>query len=404
METLRSPVAMISYSWKDDAAAELLHDELTLRCFHVIHDRHTFADGSRVPTNMERGVADCDVFVAYLTPHSLYLDAPPDAARPALEQELIPALQRRRASLGSGEERPIVIPLSHGLGDRTAASDKIRKLTGEHVNSLWSYWLDQDEARITQPEAAEVASRCLHAFLSAQPLIPPVNLNVATRGSSPMFDRLTIDGTRLFGEERKPGFPEAWTRFVAALSSVERQLKSVYGGGKIRVNLACHLSAAIATGRHFHQASGWSPEFATRHGFATPSPGKETAELMGALDRYGASGDLIVDIDLIGHDVADRASELARYLDAGGRLSLYRTGHADLSPQEISQLARCVAERIRDGHAKLRPAVIHVALSAPAAFAGLLGHHLSALQADIVSYELGSEGYVETVRVPCTAP
>jgi len=43
-------------------------------------------------------------------------------------------------------------------------------------------------------------------------------------------------------------------------------------------------------------------------------------------------------------------------------------------------------------------------MAAPAAFAGLLGHHLSALQADIIGYELGSEGYVPTVMVPGITP
>jgi hypothetical protein len=40
---MNSPVAMISYSWSDEDAAELLHDELAIRGFEVVHDRHSFA-------------------------------------------------------------------------------------------------------------------------------------------------------------------------------------------------------------------------------------------------------------------------------------------------------------------------------------------------------------------------
>ena len=70
---MKSPVAMISYSRIDAAAAELLHDELALRRFDVVHDRYSFTEGSRIPADMTTGVETCDLFVPYLTPSSLYL-------------------------------------------------------------------------------------------------------------------------------------------------------------------------------------------------------------------------------------------------------------------------------------------------------------------------------------------
>src|SRR5690554_2352853 len=94
-----SPLAMISYSWKDASSAELLHDELALRAFRVLHDRYSFTEGSRISSNMATAVEDCDVFIAYLTPHSLYFDAKPSDPRPALVGELRPALERRRRNL-----------------------------------------------------------------------------------------------------------------------------------------------------------------------------------------------------------------------------------------------------------------------------------------------------------------
>ena len=403
---MRSPVAMISYSSKDGDAAELIHDELALRCFEVIHDRHSFQDGGRVPASMERGVERCDVFVGYLTPHSLYLNAASRSPRPALEQELIPALQRRRASLGSGtRERPIVILVSHGLGNRATAGETVRRLTGEPADTLWSLSIDQDTDHITQPEAAELANRALQAFLATEPTGTAVTLSVTTRGTRPEPRRFTIDGTRLFGGERRPGDPANWTRFVTAANCVEQTLKASCGPGTVRIDAACHLSAALAVGRVFHQASGWSPAFSTRHGHATPSSMGRTARLRGDLDPYEASGDVIVDIDLIGHDVADRASRLATAMPrGGGRLSLSRSDAGDLSPTEISDLARGVADKIRSAHARLKPSTIHLMMAVPAAFAGLLGHHLSALQADIVAYELGDDSYAPAVTLRRTTP
>ena len=146
-----SPVAMISYSWNDSDAADLIHDEFALHGFSVLHDRHSFTDGSRIPANMNSGVERCDVFVAYLTRHSLYLDKQADQPRPAVVGELLPALQRRRRNLTPGTvDTPIVLPLAHGLGDRNEVAEIVREITGEDISSLWTGWLDQTTPHITQ--------------------------------------------------------------------------------------------------------------------------------------------------------------------------------------------------------------------------------------------------------------
>jgi len=401
-----SPVAMISYSSADQEAAELLHDELALRCFRVIHDGHTFTDGSRIQTDMAEGVESCDVFVAYLTPNSLYLDRHPDQPRPALVGELLPALRRRRTSLGDGKGgKPIIILLLHGLGDRQAASETIRQLTGERVDSIWSTWLDQDTDHITQAEAADVAESALRALLERDGQVQPIELFVATRGTGPPSRRFTIDGARLFGGDRRPGDPSNWARLAAAVQSVRRHMEAVAGGGPLRIELACHLSAALATGRTFHQATRWKPTFVTRHGEATPATHSNGGDLKGDFERHAESGDLIVDVDLLGHNVSALTDETAgRLPPAGGRISLRRAGSGDLSAEEISQLARTTADRIRKGHATLRPNRIHLAMSAPAAYAGLLGHHLTALEADIVTYELAGGAYTVAMTVRGATP
>src|SRR5690606_25840582 len=148
-------------------------------------------------------------------------------------------------------------PLSHGLGDRATASETVHRLTGERLDSLWTMWLDQTTRHITQPEAAEAATGALRAFLAREAQSSPVDPCIATRGSAPPPRRFTVDGTRLLGGARRPGDAEAWARFAGALSSVQHHLRAVSGGGPIRIHLACHLTAALATGRVFHQATGW---------------------------------------------------------------------------------------------------------------------------------------------------
>ena len=400
------PTAMISYSWADAIAAELLHDEFALRGFQLIHDRYTFTEGSRIPANMADAVETCDVFVAFLTPHSLYLDRPADQPRPALAGELLPALRRRRRNLNSGAlDIPIVIPLAHGLGDRYEAAETIRRHTGEDVASLWTTWLDQSTPGVTQPEAASVADRAFKAFHCAESTPAVTELHIATRGTTPPARYLTLDATRLLGGNRQAGQPTDWERFLAALQHVLATLDSLNRNSEIRVDLRCHISAALATGRLLHQATRWSPVFATRHGDINPATSDAGHRLSGDFDQYKESGDIIIDIDLLGHDVAAKTDELAsRIPPVGGRISLTRLDTTDLSPEQIASLARWTATIIRSAHATAHPNTIHFAQAVPAAFAALLGHHLTALSANLTSYELNDDCYTPVLTIPSTTP
>ena len=159
---------MISYQWTDSAAAELLHEELALRGLVVYHDRCTFPAGSRIGTNMDVAVASSDGFVAYLTPHSLYEDARAGTARPAIDSEFKPAMDRFAKSRARGEAaRPVIIPLTHGLGDpRNEAPERVRRATGKDISTLWSpVVLDQDTDSITESEAAAVGKSLLAGLL-----------------------------------------------------------------------------------------------------------------------------------------------------------------------------------------------------------------------------------------------
>jgi hypothetical protein len=114
--------------------------------------------------------ANCDGFVAYLTPHSLYESSPAGSPRPAIDGEFKPAMDRLARSQANdrGSRRPVIIPLTHGLGDpRTQAPERVRKATGKDISSLWTpVTLDQSTTSITGPEAAAVARALLEALLA----------------------------------------------------------------------------------------------------------------------------------------------------------------------------------------------------------------------------------------------
>lgn len=319
------PIAMISYSWKDSVAAERLHDEFAMRGFRVVHDKYSFTDGSRVPSNMAEAVQACDVFVLYLTRASLYLDGAP-VERPALKGEFLPAMQRRRRNLGTGKDYPIVRPLAHGLGDRAESAEVVHSITGEHIGSLWGpTWLDQSSTEISQEEAASVAEGALRAVLTRDQQNGPLTVAVATRGNAPAGVGFTLDATRLLGGERRAGEPADWVRFFSALGSIVRGLELVGPPRTIRLDPRCHLSAAVATGRCFHQASGWSVVVPTRHGDVQPASVGDASLIAGGFDPLGESGDLVVDIDLLGHNVGALTTSLMTGLPGvAGRLSLSR--------------------------------------------------------------------------------
>ena len=90
---------------------------------------------------------------------------------------------------------------------------------------------------------------------------------------------------------------------------------------------------------------------------------------------------------------------LAQGLKLGGRMSLRRTSTDDLTPDNIAQTARHVADQVRTADATLRPSRIHLAMSTPAAFAVLLGHHMTALRSDIITYEEDGSGYTEALTI-----
>lgn len=405
---------MISYQWTDGDAAELLHDELALRGLTVFHDRCTFPSGSRIGQNMDHAVATCDGFVAYLTPNSLYESHPAASPRPALDGEFKPAMDRFARSGASGAKlrRPIIIPLVHGLGDpRTEAPERVRKATGKDISTLWiPATLDQGTPSITQPEAATVSGGLLGALL--QPgadthALGPIELVATTRGGGQPSGFLSVDGTHLLGgDTNRGGDPRDWQRYLVGIRDLQIVLARWTQRREVTLRIRSHLSAAIGFGRVFNQAAGWQITVHGRHGPVGIADCDGHPELRLALDKGSTSGDMSVEIDLLGVKVSDLASDILSQLPqpASNRLCIWREGsNRDLLPDDISSMTIGAANAIRDAVFGIRPARVHLFCASPAEFAVHLGHQLTSLHADLHLYERDGHRYLPSLVIPAAA-
>ena len=350
---------------------------------------------------MRQSVNDCDVFVPLLTKHSLYLDQASDQPQPAV-QELKKAFRRERLEINS-KDRLIIVPVSCGLGDRESVARIVREATGEDLLGLWTVPPSHDTSMLSQEDAREVAEETLRAYMGRLEIGPPVSMAVGTRGSGRSSRPVVVDGRRILGgRHRRPGSRHNWRRFHMALDFVVAQLEEVGLAGDVDLELSCHLSAAFATGRVFHQASRWRPVFRSAHSLDRLVPTREGSGsgLVGGLEPLREQGVLVVDVDLIGHDVDQGVGELIRTmgpLGARGHWTV-KCGR-QVSSDEMAKWAQWIGHCIRRARAEVRPSEIHVVLASPVEFAAALGHHMTALEADIVLYEY-SGGYRPVLRLP----
>jgi hypothetical protein len=404
---------MVSYQWADSDAAELIHEELSLRGLTVFHDRCSFPAGSRIGQTMEDAVAICDGFVAYLTPNSLYELAPAGVARPALDAEFKPAMDRAERSRADGGalRRPVVIPLAHGLGDpRTEAPARVWAASGKDISSLWTpVTIDQSNPAITQAEAAAVADELIGALLcrGEGSQAGPIEMAVTSRGTGQPAAFLSVDATSLVGgTENRPGAMVDWERYLAGLQSLQRALAAWTTGRELSLRVRTHLTGAIALGRIFHQAGGWHPTVRGRHGDVAPTDSGVHPDLRVAFDKGFSGGALSIDLDLLGVKMGDLSSKALSTIamPVTSRLAIWRDpSQGDLGPEDIAKMAQCTADAFRDAVYSVRPAQVHVFCAAPVEFGVLLGHRLTSMHTDIHLYERDAARYVPSLVIPAAA-
>ena len=389
--------AMVSYQSADYDAAELLHQELALRGFVVVHDHCSFTGGARIAQEMEVGVQSCDVFVAYLTRNSLYLDAEPSSPRPAMESEFIPAMQRRRRTVSASEcRRLVVLPIAKGLGSRSDASDAVYKRTGEAIGSLWVRGSNPSEPSLGVSEAASIAEEALSATLAPEELsVPaPLTMSFSTRGDGQAPRFLTLDGTPLVGGDRRAGSQEDWGRILNALRSVERILARRQPRD-IDLVAKAHISGGLAFGRIFSQAGGWRISVRGRHGSVSASTLGRSGLLNSTVDPQDRGRDVSCEISLVGQPVFDMARETirSRSLELAERVQLSARAPGEFDSETSSLIAAEAASILRERIAAVRPPRVHLFCASPVEVAVLIGHRLTSLNADLHLYEREGNEY-----------
>jgi hypothetical protein len=400
---MTTPLVMVSYSWDDADAGELLHEELAMRGVAVAHDCCTFPTGTRIAALMRDAADTCDGYVAYLTPSSLYEGRPP-GPRPVIEDELLPVMDRL-----THEDPPIIVALVHGLGDpRTDAVERVRRATGRDIGSLWMpVTLDQSSSTITQLEAAAVADNLTAAVLrrhAPQLAGGLLELSVVSRGTGQVPTTLSIDATSsLGGDVPRPGSESDWTRFAAGVRDLETNLALTLDARDLRIVARAHLTGALIVGRSFHQAAGWSLTVAGRHGDAAFTSAAVPDDLRIATDVGARTGDVSVEIDLLGVGVTPLAAAvLAAAPEATtSRLTAWRETKEDLSPNGVAGAAKVISDKVRDLVHDRRADLVHLFCAAPVDVAVLLGHRLTSLHTDVQLYERDGTGYVPSFRLPC---
>ena len=400
--------AMVSYQSADYDAAELLHEELALRGFVVVHDQCSFAGGARVTREMEVGVNDCDAFIAYLTPNSLYLGVDLDSPQPAMESEFIPAMQRRRQPTSAkGKRRLVVLPIAKGLGSRLEASNAVFRRTGEDIASLWVRSANWSEPGLGMAEAARIAEEALSATIAPEePKLPsPLSIAFSTRGDGQAPRDLTLDGTSLLGGNRRAGDPKDWDRVLLALRDVERILARK-PQREIDLYARAHVSAGIAIGRVFNQAGGWHLSIRGRYESVEPSPLSESNLLYSVVDPQGRGRDLSCEIALVGQPVFEMASEKIRAssLELSERLQLSPRASGEFDGETSSLIAAEAAFRIRERVAAIRPSRVHMFCASPIEVAVLIGYRLTSLNADVHLYERDGNEYRLVLVLPADLP
>ena len=403
MNVARPLSAMVSYQSTDGDAAELLHEELALRGFVVIHDQCSFVSGARIGTEMDLGVQSCDVFVSLLTPESLYLDAEPGSPRPALE-EFLAAMQRRRRPATVGTRDPIVVlPIPKRLGSRAEAAKKVLRRTGERIGSLWVTSADFDSPDLSQSEASAIAEEALVATLSPALRTVPNHFDICfvTRGHGQPARFLTIDATPLVGGSRKAGGRKDWKRILRGLGDVERALAST-STREINLVAKAHISGAFAIGRVFNQLGGWRLSVKGRYGDVQPSPMQAGDRLYVTVDPQGPGRDLSCEISLVGQPVFEMARDAIRSipLDISGRLQISPRRPGDIDSETASLMAAEAACTIRARITATRPSQTHIFCASPVEIAVLIGHRLTALGTDLCLYEPEGDTYRLALVIP----
>lgn len=388
-----------SYAWADWDEVEVFDLMLRLRGVPVYRDRQENLWGRSLEARfLDEVMASCSGYVLYATENALGSDV--------VTKVELPAMHRRRL-LDRGFFSGAVFR-GYGANDggkaiHAAAGVDLARALGTPIDAL----------QPLEPQLASTAKQILRSYLQAQWLDGPATARLETRNEIPNADGALLhltwspplahdadayDGACWEGQLR-PALRDLRAELEWALAgSHDRQQTFSIGG-------AAHLSAALALGFEFSDATHWSLVLESRgERWATAREEPDASGWEIVVDPGPTNGTDLVACVHIAQDVCDAVRE-HRCTSGLARAELHvrrevGDGRTSLAPERSNSLAAAVAAAIRRSAKTYATQATHLFLACPWPFAALLGWHLAS-SGLIVAHEATADrsGYRPSCRL-----
>jgi hypothetical protein len=381
---MTSPL-FFSYAWVDRHEVELLELMLRLRGVPVFRDRREGRWGERLePRFLDEILAHCCGYALYATEDAVTSDA--------ITKVELPAMHRQRIA----DRKFFTGAVFRGFG-ASAGGDAIHTAAGVDLSRTLGTPIDSKLP--LEPQLAATSTQILRSYLTSQWRDGPAIARVETRDDIPnaegallhlnwsppldhdvdVYDEACWDGQLL------PALRDLRAELEWALAAESGREQVLHVAG------AAHLSAALALGFEFRDATHWNLVLDSRGASWTTAreePDPCGWEIIVDAGRPTAS-DLVVCVH-VAQDVSDAVREHRRFAGlARAEMHVRRAagdGRTSLAPAQGNRLAAAIADAIRRTSKTHGTRETHLFLSCPWPFAALLGWHLAS-SGVIVAYE-----------------
>lgn len=380
---MASPV-FFSYSWSDEAEAELLDGLLRHRGVPIWRDRRAMRWGGFQQDQVREAIGEiCSGFVIYLTPDAL----DQNGSRFITEVEL-PAMDERRridSTFFSG-----AIFGGYGVAE---GSEEVQRLCGFSISSTFGSTIDPvDQA----PHLREAANAILQAYLSTLsgdelqvffdtrqevPCGEAADLHLAWH--PPLVHDLAGVEEGAWGEDLYP-----------ALTDLNSAIRAARAPTKLIISGQPHLSAALSFGYAFRAPGPWQLELVGYDGVRWLSGPRNPDRADWKFDVHaGATGAgseaLVVSLHAT-HNILDAVRSSRRdFPSARATLDIRPDAgcsHTCIEPDQANALAAAMAAEINSARTRYGAAETHLYMACPWPFSALLGYHLASV-GPVLSFE-----------------
>jgi hypothetical protein len=387
-----------SYSWSDwDGEVDTFDLMLRLRGVPIFRDRADMQWGNGIERQLlEQMLTDCSGYVLYVTENAL------ESA--FITKTELPAMHRRRLSDRSFFTGAVFRDFEPGAGGLA-----IHGASGVNIGTTLGSKLDL--ATELEPQFARIAKQILGAYLNANWVSGPATARLETRNGIPNTDpaSLHLIWSPPLAHDVDTYDGSCWEgQIVPALADLRAALEWALDGRReqtLRVTGAAHLSAALALGYEFREATHWNLLLESRGEEWSTGPDQPDRGDWEFVVEPGpiTASELVVGVH-IAQDVSDAVREHRRQAGpARAELHVRRSssdGRRALSPDNGNKLAGAVAKAIRTEARTYGTKETHLFLACPWPFAALLGWHLAS-SGIVVSHEatVARDGYRPACRL-----